>query len=178
MRSVLLLLFLMVPVLEVLVLIQVGQVIGGWPTFLLLLAGSALGVWIVRREGRRAWKNLQGALQSGRMPERELADGAMVVAGGALLLFPGFVTDVAGLLFLLPFTRPLVRRFGARFLARRVDALARTVPGAGTPFGDAPGFPFGDVQRPGSGPVIHGEVIREEPGAREPRDTRRGLTEH
>ncbi|MFF4418239.1 FxsA family protein [Streptosporangium sp. NPDC001559] len=178
MRSVLLLFFLAVPVLEVWVLIQVGQVIGGWPTALLLLAGSLLGAWIVRREGRRAWRNLQGALQSGRMPERELADGAMIVAGGGLLLFPGFVTDVAALLFLLPFTRPLVRRFGARFLARRVDALARTVPGAGSPFGDVPGFPFGEARAPGSGPVIHGEVIREEPGAPGPRDGRRGLTEH
>ncbi|MFD0887719.1 FxsA family protein, partial [Streptosporangium algeriense] len=119
MRSVLLLSFLAIPVLEVWVLIQVGQVIGGWPTVLLLLAGSLLGAWIVRREGRRAWRNLQGALQSGRMPERELADGAMIVAGGTLLLFPGFVTDVAGLLCVLPFTRPLVRRLGARFLARR-----------------------------------------------------------
>lgn len=71
MRFLLVLTFLVVPVLEMLVLIQVGQVIGGWPTLALLLAGGLLGSWIVRREGRRAWRNLQSALQTGRMPDRE-----------------------------------------------------------------------------------------------------------
>ncbi|MEV8635157.1 FxsA family protein [Streptosporangium sp. NPDC051023] len=191
MRLLLFLLFLVVPVLEIWVLIQVGQVIGGWPTVALLLADSLLGAWIVRREGRRAWRNLQAALQSGRMPDRELADGAMIVAGGTLLLTPGFVTDIVGFLCILPFTRPLVRRLGAWFLARRVSALARTAagPGLGSPFGGRgpAGSPFGETGSPfdamrgqgrGSGPVIHGEVIREEQDTPGAHDSRRDLTGH
>ncbi|MGJ6961732.1 FxsA family protein [Streptosporangium sp. G11] len=170
MRILLFLTFLVVPVLEIWVLIQVGQVIGGWPTVAILLADSLLGAWIVRREGRRAWRNLQGALQSGRMPDRELADGALILVGGTLLLTPGFLTDILGFVCLLPFTRPMVRRLGSWFFARRVRTLvARNAAGAGlgSPFGGA-GSPF-DVLRdagrpPGSGPVVHGEVVRDEPG--------------
>ncbi|GAA3102411.1 FxsA family protein [Streptosporangium carneum] len=188
MRLLLFLVFLVVPVLEIWVLIQVGQVIGGWPTVALLLADSLLGAWIVRREGRRAWRNLQAALQSGRMPDRELADGAMIVAGGTLLLTPGFVTDIAGFLCILPFTRPLVRRLGTWFFARRVRTLAKTAagPGLGSPFGPM-GSPFGEAGSPfdttrgqgrGSGPVIHGEVIRDEPNRPGARDSSRDLTGH
>ncbi|WP_326830142.1 FxsA family protein [Streptosporangium sp. NBC_01810] len=171
MRFLLVLTFLVVPVLEMLVLIQVGQVIGGWPTLALLLAGGLLGSWIVRREGRRAWRNLQSALQTGRMPDRELAGGGLIIVGGTLLLIPGFLSDVLGVLCLLPFTRPMVRRLGAWFFARRVrTVMARNAAGAGlgSPFG-GDGSPF-DVLRdagrsPGSGPVLHGEVIRDEPAA-------------
>lgn len=172
MRILLFLTFLVVPFLEIWVLIQVGQLIGGWPTVALLLAGSLLGAWIVRREGRRAWRNLQSALQSGRMPDRELAGGGLTLVGGTLLLIPGFLSDVLGVLCLLPFTRPAVRRLGAWFFARRVRTImARNAAGAGlgSPFGD--GSPF-DVLRdagrpPGSGPILHGEVIRDEPAASE-----------
>ncbi|MFF0311462.1 FxsA family protein [Streptosporangium sp. NPDC004379] len=189
MRLVLFLLFLVVPILEIWVLIQAGQVIGGWPTVALLLADSLLGAWIVRREGRRAWRGLQESLRDGRMPERELADGAMVVTGGMLLLTPGFLTDIAGFLCLLPLTRPLVRRLGAWFFARRVrSTLARSAAGpvlgspfgAGSPFGTGADSPFGGTRGPGgpggSGPVIHGEVIRDEPGPGPVRDSRRDLT--
>ncbi|MDP9844430.1 FxsA family protein [Streptosporangium lutulentum] len=199
MRLLLFLVFLVVPVLEIWVLIQVGEVIGGWPTVAILLADSLLGAWIVRREGRRAWRNLQAALQSGRMPDRELADGALIVAGGTLLLTPGFLTDVLGFLFILPFTRPLLRRLGAWFFARRVRTLAQNAagPGLGSPFGGL-GSPF-DVMNGQSGPrgqgsprgqggqggtVIHGEVLRDEPsgaggpgGPREPGGSGRDLTD-
>ncbi|MEV4527744.1 FxsA family protein [Streptosporangium sp. NPDC049304] len=169
MRILLFLTFLVVPFLEIWVLIQVGQLIGGWPTVALLLAGSLLGAWVVRREGRRAWRSLQEALQSGRAPERELAGGGLTLVGGMLLIAPGFLSDVLGLLCLLPFTRPMVRGLGSWLLARRIRTLvARNAGGAGlgSPFGA--GSPF-DVLRdggrpPGSGPVVHGEVIREEPG--------------
>ncbi|GIH76851.1 FxsA family protein [Planobispora longispora] len=188
MRLLLFLAFLVVPILEIWVLIQVGQVIGGWPTVALLLADSLFGAWIVRREGRRAWRSLQGALGQGRMPDRELADGAMIVAGGALLLTPGFLTDVAGFLLVLPFTRPLMRRLGSWFFARRIRALAKTGagPGLGMPFGAAgpAGAPFGPFGtsgearrgRPdGSGPVIHGEVIHDDATGPVTRDPGRDL---
>ncbi|GII51839.1 hypothetical protein Pth03_02280 [Planotetraspora thailandica] len=143
--------FLVVPVLEIWVLIQIGSVIGGWQTVALLIADSVLGAWLVRREGRRAWAALQSAVQSGRMPDRELADGGMVVAGGALLLTPGFLTDVVGFVLILPFTRPLARRVLAWFLRRRVQVLA-----ARSPYG--PLFQPGS-QDPGRGKVVHGEVV-------------------
>ncbi|MBG0833088.1 FxsA family protein [Planomonospora sp. ID67723] len=174
MRLLLFLAFLVVPVLEIWALIQVGQIIGGPLTIAVLLADSLLGAWIVRREGRRAWQGLQTALRGGRIPDRELADGAMIIAGGALLLTPGFFTDIVGFLLVLPFTRPLMRRLGSWFLARRVRTLAGAGggPGLGMPFGAGPTgsarspfevFDAAAHARPGgSGPVIHGEVIRED----------------
>jgi UPF0716 protein FxsA len=156
-RLVLFIAFLVVPVLEIWLLIRVGQVIGGWRTVALLIADSLLGAWLVRREGRRAWAALQRAVGSGRMPDRELADGALVVAGGALLLTPGFLTDIAGFFFVLPFTRPLARRGLAWFLGRRVRALASR-----SPYG--PLFGMGGTQNdrePSPGSVVHGEVLDE-----------------
>ncbi|MBN6051498.1 FxsA family protein [Nonomuraea sp. RK-328] len=163
MRLLLFLAFLVVPVLEIWLLIQVGSVIGGWPTVALLIADSLLGAWLVRREGRRAWRALQEALGSGRMPDRELADGALVLVGGALLLTPGFVTDIAGFLCVLPFTRPLMRRLGAWFFDRRVKRMAAASPYAQLfpeAFPGAPGAGAGDAAR--GGKVVHGEVLRED----------------
>ncbi|GAA0404381.1 membrane protein [Acrocarpospora corrugata] len=149
--------FLVVPVLEIWLLIQIGQVIGGWQTVGLLIADSLLGAWLVRREGRRAWAALQNALESGRMPDKELADGGMIVAGGALLLTPGFITDVFGFALILPFTRPLARRALAWFLARRVKAMAARSP-YGPLLGQHPGqHPAQSPQRPGN--VVPGQVL-------------------
>lgn len=145
-------LFLLVPVLEIYVLIQVGHVIGAGWTILLLIADAVFGAWVVKHEGRRAWAALQEALRSGRMPTRELADGALVLIGGTLMISPGFVTDIFGFALILPFTRPLARRLLTAYLARRVSAAVAAPPGA-TPPGKAhrPG--------PGSGPVVQGEVV-------------------
>jgi UPF0716 family protein affecting phage T7 exclusion len=160
--------FLLVPVLEIFVLIQVGGVIGAWPTVGLLIAETALGAWLVRREGRRAWRALQEAVQRGVAPDRELSDAALVMAGGVLLMVPGFITDVLGLMFVLPFTRPLVRRALSAFAARRMRAAeerAATMfpPGPGgtgfDPFGRGPGPER--VETP-PGPVVRGEVVDED----------------
>ena len=112
--------FLVVPIVEIYVLIQVGQVIGAWWTVLLLIADSIFGSWLLKREGIRAWRALQTALTEGRMPARELADAALIVFGGTLMITPGFVTDLVGLVAILPFTRPLARRLLTTFVARRV----------------------------------------------------------
>ena len=158
--------FVVVPVLEIYVLIQVGQVIGGGWTVLLLVADSIAGAWVVRHEGGRAWRAFRTALQSGRMPAAEIADGALILIGGTLMLTPGFVTDVAGLLLLLPFTRPLFRRALTAFVAQRLVVMSTGGPGApgpgagGTPPGAAGGP--GDARRPGprsEGPVVRGEVV-------------------
>ena len=134
--------YLIVPILELWVLIQVGQAIGvGW-TLLLLVADSILGTWLIKREGARAYAALREALQDGRMPHRELADGALIVLAGALMLSPGFVTDVFGVLLLLPFTRPIGRRVLTALVARRVTTVvAHKRPG------------------PGDDSVVRGEVI-------------------
>lgn len=97
-------------VIEIVALVALGSAIGlGW-TLLVLLAGSVLGLWLARREGVRAAQALAEAVSNRRVPTAELTDGMLVAAGGVLLFVPGLVTDVAGLLLLLPPTRGLVRR--------------------------------------------------------------------
>ncbi|MEO5875589.1 MAG: FxsA family protein, partial [Streptosporangiaceae bacterium] len=112
--------FLVVPVLEIYLIIQVGQVIGGWQTVALLLVESLLGAWIVKREGRRAWRMLRETMANGRLPDRELADAALILVGGVLLLTPGFLSDILGFVCVLPFTRPVVRRVLTAYAARRI----------------------------------------------------------
>ncbi|WP_370893168.1 FxsA family protein [Janibacter sp. GXQ6167] len=111
---------LIVPIIEIAVIIGVGRVIGTWPTVILLIVESAFGAWILKHEGGRAWGALAGALQSGRMPSRELADAALVLIGGVLLLTPGFVTDIVGFFLILPITRPITRRLLEAIVARRL----------------------------------------------------------
>ena len=110
------------PLVEIWVLIQVGQVIGPWWTILLLILDSLFGTWLIRREGGKAWQGLRVALESGRMPARELADGALILVGGTLMLTPGFVTDAFGILLILPFTRPFARRLLTQVVTRRLLA--------------------------------------------------------
>ena len=135
--------FVLVPILEIYVIIQVGQVIGPWWTILLLIADSIFGSWLIRHEGGRAWQALTTALDSGRMPGTELADGALILMGGTLMLSPGFVTDAFGILMILPFTRPMARRLLTRVVTRRLLNGQRPGPGP-------------------QGPVIQGEVIDED----------------
>jgi len=144
--ALLVVLLVVVPIVEIAVLVAVGQVIGGWQTIGLLLIESALGAWLVRREGSRAWAALVSALRTGRMPSRELTDAALVLVGGTLLLTPGFVTDVVGFAFVLPFTRPLARGLLVRLVERRLLA------GVGRSLG-----PFGPSPR--SRPTVRGTVV-------------------
>lgn len=117
---VLLVLMIAIPIIEVWGLIQVGQAIGALPTVLILIAEAALGTWLMRREGGKAWQGLRDAFASGKMPAGELASAALILVGGTLLMLPGFFTDIIGLFFLLPFTRPLARRLLGMIIARRV----------------------------------------------------------
>ncbi len=106
----LILLFILVPIVELWVILQVGQAIGVLPTVALLVIDSILGGWLLRRQGRQAWRAFNEALAGGRVPARETADGALILFGGALLLTPGFCTDALGLFLLLPPTRAVIRR--------------------------------------------------------------------
>jgi len=116
----LLLLFLVVPVVEIYVIIQVGQLIGVGPTLVLLVADAVLGTWLFRREARRTWAAFRAALDARRVPAKEVADGALVILGGAFLLTPGFVTDAVGVLCLLPPTRAVLRRGLTEVVRRRL----------------------------------------------------------
>ena len=131
----LLLALLVVPTLEIAIIIGVGQLIGGWPTLALLVLESALGAVLVRREGARAWRELARALSSRRMPAGELSDAALVLVGGTLLLTPGFLTDLVGFFFVLPFTRPLARRALLRVIQRQVPLVRRPTNGTSGPTG-------------------------------------------
>lgn len=111
---------LVVPVAEIALIVAVGSVIGGWQTLALLLLESALGAYLVKSEGRRTWQALQGALNTGKMPGRELADAALVLIGGTLLLTPGFLSDIVGFFFILPITRPITRAWLQTLVERRL----------------------------------------------------------
>jgi UPF0716 protein FxsA len=126
-------LFVVVQIVEIWLLIQVGQAIGGWQTLALLVLDSLLGAWLLRREGRRTWRAFRLALEEKRVPAREVADGVLVLIGGTLLITPGFLSDVVGLLLLLPPSRAAIRPrltkvFAARFGVAGVlgDAAVRS----------------------------------------------------
>ena len=168
-RPVLVVAFVVVPLVEIWAILQVGQLVGPWWTIVLLVLDSMLGAWLIKREGGRAWTALNEALQHGRMPAREIADGALILIGGTLMLSPGFVLDIAGIVLILPFTRPVARRLLTKVVERRLVVA----PSFGTPFGRpgggpgfgpgfGTGFGPGDDERPGpgpGGPVVRGDVV-------------------
>ncbi len=129
MRFLLVLLFLVVPILELYVLIQVGGAIGVLPTIALLIADSLLGAFLLRQQGRGAWRRFNLAAVEGRIPARETIDGALIIFGGALLLTPGFLSDIAGLVLLIPPTRAVVRPVLVRWAGKRMTIAAMTVRG-------------------------------------------------
>jgi UPF0716 protein FxsA len=116
----LVLIFIVLPIAELWVIIKVGGAIGVLPTLAILIADSFIGAAIARSQGRQAWRRFNQALAEGRVPTREVFDGAMVIVGGAFLLTPGFITDVFGLLLLLPPTRAILRGAITRVARRRV----------------------------------------------------------
>lgn len=155
--GVLAVLFIVVPLAEIYVLIQVGQVVGALWTVLLLIAVSVLGSYLIKREGGRAWRSLQTSLATSAMPARELLDGALILIGGTLLLTPGFLSDIVGMLFILPFTRPVARRMLAGFVTRKFLAGLGAGATSGADAGVGPGER--ERQRPGPSSVVQGEVV-------------------
>jgi UPF0716 protein FxsA len=154
-------LFIVVPIIELWVIIQVGQAIGVVPTLVLLLADAILGSLLLRHQGRGAWRRFNEAIAARRFPAREVADGLMIAVGGTLLLTPGFVTDVVGLLLLIPPTRAVLRRMLRGIVARRF-VLAGV------------GMPTGRGQRPPERHDYDFEGTAEEIDGDEPRLPPRG----
>jgi UPF0716 protein FxsA len=138
----LIVLFLVVPFLELYLIFEVvGPAIGTWPTILLLIADSLIGAWLFRSQGRSVWRRFNATIAEGRVPHREVIDGVLVIFGGAFLITPGFLTDILGILLLLPPTRALIRRLVIRRLGRRVVATpgrGYDVEGSAREYTDAP----------------------------------------
>jgi UPF0716 protein FxsA len=154
-RFLLVLIFIVVPIAELAVLIEVGQAIGvGW-TIALLIADAILGSMLARSQGRVTWRRFNAALQAGRPPAREVLDGALVILGGALLVTPGFITDILGLALLLPPTRALFRAILVRrFMDRMIVSMSR---------------PRGPGVRPRPAYDVEGTAVDPEPNGTHPR---------
>ncbi len=130
--------FIVLPIAEIYVIIKVGEAIGVLPTIALLILDSFLGAALLRSQGRLAWARFNGALAQGRIPAREVFDGAMVILGGAFLITPGFITDVIGLLLLIPPSRAIFRGMVA-WMASRHAAFRVARWGSGRVSGPRPG---------------------------------------
>lgn len=116
----LLILVILLPVLEIYVLIESGRLIGVWPTVLLVVLTGIAGSWLMRQQGFALLGRIQGELAAGQLPAGALLDGALVIAGGMLLLTPGFCTDLAGFTMLVPATRRFWRRWLELWLAGQI----------------------------------------------------------
>lgn len=117
----LLLLFLITPVVELALLIQVGEWIGFWPTIGIIILTGLAGSFLARREGFSVWRRFNRRLEAGGLPGQELVDGMIILVAGALLITPGVLTDVFGFVGLLPLTRAPVRRYLINRLKRRME---------------------------------------------------------
>ena len=117
---VLLLIFIAVPLAELYVILEVADAIGAPLTILILAVDSIVGTLLLKSQGRAVWRRFNETMAAGRMPHREVLDGVMVIFGGAFLITPGFITDVVGILLLLPPTRFLMRRLVVRAIGGRV----------------------------------------------------------
>ncbi|MGW3727220.1 FxsA family membrane protein [Streptomyces sp. NPDC000851] len=152
-------------VLEIWLLTVVAGWAGGFTVFLLLLAGLVLGTVVIKRAGRRAFQNLNEALQRGGAPSSGGGNGLMML-GGLLLMLPGLISDGVGLLLLIPPVQKALSRYAERTVDRR---LRRAAPGS---LGGA--FQQARMHRP-DGKVVQGEVVRDEPGET-PQEPRPPLT--
>jgi UPF0716 protein FxsA len=169
----LVLLFILVPIAELYVIIQVGGAIGVGPTIALLILDGFLGAFLLRQQGRAAWVRFNRALAENRIPHKEVLDGVLIIFGGALLLTPGFLTDIVGLTLLIPPTRALVRALMARIVRGRLSMGPRAATwGYGqvrrrgarrrpAPEGPASGGPGGPLPggRPASDPAGWDEAL-------------------
>lgn len=164
----LLLLFLIVPLIEIALFIQVGGMIGLWPTLAIVVLTAVTGTWMIRHQGVAELGRLRQSLQDLSDPTESLAGGAMILLAGALLLTPGFFTDAVGLLLLIP----AVRRAIYTRLRSRVSVAEFRVDRGPQPSGGRP--------RPGMGDIIDGEYreIGREPDENGPNERPSGWTRH
>lgn len=135
--------FVLLPLFELLLLVRIGRAFGAGNTLLLVIATGLLGLLVAKTQGRKVLRAWQEALTAGRVPERGVLDGVLVLVGALLLMIPGVITDVLGLLCLIPLTRQLIAaRFERHLTERAAQGQVRM-----------DGFGFGFPQRPG--PSVH-----------------------
>jgi UPF0716 protein FxsA len=143
------LLFAALPIIEIAILVNIGDMIGGWNTVGIVIFTAFVGAYLVRQQGLSTLMQAQQKMQTGQMPGQEMAEGLLLVIAGVLLVTPGFVTDTLGFLFCLPFTRPAI----AKALIKNFPM--KVVAGQQTPFNQSSPF---EQQRPSSeGNVFEGE---------------------
>lgn len=115
-----LLIFTIVPLIEIAIFIEAGQIIGALQTIVLIFVTGIIGAFLVRMQGAQVIYKIMRNVEQGRLPANELIEGLFVLIGGALLLTPGFFTDLIGLLMLLPPTRKTARELTKKYLNRRL----------------------------------------------------------
>jgi UPF0716 protein FxsA len=154
----LIVIFIGLPILEVWIMSQVARVVGVWPMLATLVIHAVGGGLLMRYEGMRAWHALTNAYSTGKVPTGHLADAALILLGGILLMMPGYVTDVVGFLFLFRWTRPFARKIVAFFVARRSKQVPapRRRGGSGDSFTGRP--PDGPPKRANGPTIIPGDV--------------------
>jgi len=145
------LLFVLVPLVELFILVQIGEVVGLLPTLALVLLTGVAGAALARREGLRVLWSFQSELAQGRLPQQQLLDGLSVLVGGAFLVTPGLLTDLAGLALLFPPTRRVVERRVRRALERRIREGSVNFVFMGTQAGPAAGAEPGGRRPRGDG---------------------------
>lgn len=118
----LLLVFTVIPVVELYVLLKIGALVGIGPTIVLILSTGVAGAYLARTQGFEVLRRIQSDLAEGTLPTGELLDGAMILVGGVLLLTPGFCTDLLGFSLLVPFTRSMLKRFARLWLQRQIES--------------------------------------------------------
>lgn len=134
----LLLLFILVPVIELVLFIQIGERIGMGATLGVILLTAVIGASLARQQGRRTLARFQQAMAEGRMPQDEAIDGLLILLAGAVLVTPGFLTDAVGFALLIPPARSVARKFLAGFVARNINIRGPGTAPAGTPAPEAP----------------------------------------
>ncbi|MEL6116254.1 FxsA family protein [Photobacterium sp. SP02] len=167
MFPVLLFLFILVPIIEIALFVQVGGVIGLWPTLLLVLLTAVVGASLVRSQGIATLMSVQDRLNKGELPAQQIVEGVMLAVAGVLLLTPGFMTDAMGLVVLLPGPRAAL----AKFLMAKVKVQSMHQSGFGGGFG--PQGPFSDrdpFHRDQNGDVFDGEYERKDKDEKEKKD--------
>lgn len=118
----LVLLFIIVPLMEILLLIEIGSRLGTLNTIVIIVLTGILGAYMMRQQGFTILANIRGDLSQGRMPTGELINGVLVLVGGILLLTPGFFTDAVGFLLLIPTTRGFIRKKIQLFIQRKIES--------------------------------------------------------
>jgi UPF0716 protein FxsA len=123
----LLTLFLIVPLIELVLLLTIGNQIGLWPTLAIIISTAVVGVSLTRQEGLKTWWQFQEKLTTGAFPNEELLDGLMILIAGALLLTPGFLTDTMGFVLLIPGSRRVIKGRLRQHFSRHIDARFRNL---------------------------------------------------